>query len=322
LASGATAGAAVLTRSNLAPLAAAPAMLLLLAAWRERRESRGAMERVALFLVGVLPSFVIVAWLNSLWYGSPFSSGYGALGDLYRWEHIGPNLQRYPRWLLESQTPLVLLAVAAPWFARRQPDAVMLIAFVIGTFVSYLPYFPFDAWWFLRFLLPAYPALLALTAATVVHGALRLPIGLRAAVPAVAIALTVWHGITYAAASWAFDTDGEYKYAIAGRYVAEHLPERAVLLAFQHSGSARYYSGRITIRWDLLPADKLEWLLAEVERLGYVPYVLIEDWEEPAMRERFAGRPALRLLDRKPLAELPLGSVRVRVYALGGGGQM
>jgi 4-amino-4-deoxy-L-arabinose transferase-like glycosyltransferase len=34
LASGATAGAAVLTRSNLAPLAAAPAMLLLIAAWR------------------------------------------------------------------------------------------------------------------------------------------------------------------------------------------------------------------------------------------------------------------------------------------------
>jgi hypothetical protein len=318
--SGAAAGAAVLTRSNLAPLAAAPAALLLIAAWRERHVSPAGMQRVALFLAGVLPSFAIVAWLNSFWYGSPLTSGYGALGDLFRWEHIGANLQRYPRWLLESQTPLVLLAFAAPWFVRRRAHAVMLIAFVMGTLFAYLPYFPFDAWWFLRFLLPAYPPLLALTAATLVHAARRFPVGLCGAVPIAAIVLTMWHGVTYAAARATFDSDGEWKYAIAGRYVAEHLPERAVLLAVQHSGSARYYSGRITIRWDWVPADKLEWMLAEVERLGYVPYALMEDWEEPAMRERFAGRPAALLLDRKPLAELPLGNVRI--YALGSSRQL
>ena len=306
LAGGAAAGAAILTRSNLAPLAAVPALLLLTAGWQET-----AMRRAGLFVAGVLPAFGIVAWLNNYWYGSPLNSGYGSLGELYQAANVIPNLERYPVWLVESQTPLVLLGFAAPWVLRRRADAVMLMVFAAGMLLAYLPYIPFDAWWFVRFLLPAYPALLALSAATLLHIARRLPSGLRVAVPAAVVALTVWHCVGYAAARATFHTEGEWKYAVAGRYVAEHVPERAVLLAFMHSGSARYYSGRVTIRWDWIPPDKLEWTLAEVRRLGYTPYALIEDWEEPALRQRFAGRPALAAFDRPPIVELPLGNVRL-----------
>jgi 4-amino-4-deoxy-L-arabinose transferase-like glycosyltransferase len=317
LASGAAAGAAILTRSNLAPLVVIPGALLLVAILREGVERRDASWRLGLFAAGAIPAFIIVALLSNFWYGSPFTSGYGSPREIYDWQHVVPNLARYPRWLLESQTPLVLTALLAPAVLSRRREAIMLLVFGCGVLACYLPYVPFDVWWYLRFLLPAYPALLALTAASVLRLGARLPAGARVAVPAAAIGFAAWHGVSYAAARATFDTDGEWKYAIAGQYISEHLPEHAVLLAEQHSGSARYYSGRTTIRWAWIPPDRLEWMLGEIERLGYESYAVIEDWEEPAIRARFAGRPALAALDRAPLVELPLGHVRLyRVDAL------
>jgi HK97 gp10 family phage protein len=38
-----------------------------------------------------------------------------------------------------------------------------------------------------------------------------------------------------------------------GNYITAKLPERAAMVSMQHSGSARYYSGRLTVRYDLVP---------------------------------------------------------------------
>ena len=44
----------------------------------------------------------------------PLESGYGSLDTIFSVQHVLPNLARYPRWLVESHTPLVLLALVAP----------------------------------------------------------------------------------------------------------------------------------------------------------------------------------------------------------------
>ena len=310
LASGAAAGAAILTRSNLAPLVLVPVTLLLVRS-RSARQADREWRSVALFVAGILPACIFIAWLNTHWYGSPLSSGYGSLEQIYDVRHVAANLQRYPRWLLESQTGFVLLALVAPWIVRRRADALALLAFVGAVLACYLAYVPFDAWWFLRFLLPGYPALLVLSAATLSIIVMRLPAGLRMAAATFIVGAVAWHGVTYAAEHATFTSEGELKYAVAGRYVDEHLPDSAVLLAIQHSGSARYYSRRVTIRWDWVPAEKLEWMLDEIRRAGYQPYALVEDWEVPALVERFRGQPSIALLERAPLVELPLGHVRV-----------
>jgi hypothetical protein len=312
LASGVAAGAAILTRANLAPLAIIPGILLVLCPGRST--SRPRWLPVALFAAGIVPVCVAIAGLNTYWYGSPFRSGYGSVDEIYAWRNIAPNLERYPRWLLESQTPFVLLALVAPWLLRRRAEAAGLLAFAIVLLACYLAYIPFDAWWFLRFLLPGYPALLTLAAAAMLWGAQRLPSGLRVVSAVATVMVIAWHGVTYATAQATFYSESEMKYAVAGRYVADHLPERAVLLAIQHSGSARYYSGRTTIRPEFIPADKLEWTLAEIRRHGYVPYALFEDWEVPAIEDRFRGRPAAAVSRRPPLADLPLGNVRIYAF--------
>ena len=65
---------------------------------------------------------------------------------------------RYAEWVLDAQTPLILLTFAAPFLlrsgsAREEPRATRTafawlgVAFAISIVACYLPYTVFDAWW-------------------------------------------------------------------------------------------------------------------------------------------------------------------------------
>lgn len=311
VAGGIAAGMALLTRPNLLPLAALTGLWFVSRAVAARAWHGPDVRRVVGYAAGVVPATLLVAALNTYWHGSPLSSGYGPAGHLFSWSNVGPNLARYPRWLVESQSPFILLAGLAPFLLRRRAAAAGLLAWAAAVLASYLAYFPFDAWWYLRFLLPAYPALLTLAAGALVTLAARLPAGTRLAGGALIVALVAGHGVDYARARAAFDSSGEYKYEIAGRYAARHLPPRAFVFAVQHSGSVRYYSGRPTLRWDAIPPEAFDWVVAEIERHGYEPFALVEDWEDDLWRQRLAGHDVLPALKRSPIAVLPLGNVRV-----------
>ena len=107
-----------------------------------------------------------MAVLNAVRYGSPLASGYGGTDVLFSMAHVAPNLDRYSRWLVETHTPFVALALLAPvWMWRdgaRARWAVAGGAAVILTAATYLAYTVFDDWWYIRFLLPALPVLLVL----------------------------------------------------------------------------------------------------------------------------------------------------------------
>jgi hypothetical protein len=141
----------------------------------------------------------------------------------------------------------------------------------------------------------------------------------RLAVSAVAIvvALMAWHGVQYARAASTFNMEGEWKYATVGRYIAEHLPDRALVIASQHSGSARYYSRRPVLFVPWIPGDRLDWIVAEAGRLGYDTFALLEVWEEPDFRKRFAGEGALGRLE--VVAEFTPGGLpanAIRIYRM------
>src|SRR5207342_3205794 len=82
-----------------------------------------------IFLLAAAPGIVVMAWLNAARYGSPLASGYGSTDALFSLAHVGPNLARYPRWLLETETPFVVLALLAPWWMLRprRPDLRLVI---------------------------------------------------------------------------------------------------------------------------------------------------------------------------------------------------
>src|SRR5262249_29212634 len=75
-------------------------------------------------------------------------------------------------------------------------------------------------------------------------------------------------------------------------------------ISMQHSGSVRYYAGRLTIRYDWITPTRLDTVVEELRRLGYHPYFLLENWEAVDFQRRFGEYSALGTLDWPPIARL------------------
>ena len=127
----------------------------------------------ASFAAGVLPGCVALALFNQRFYGSPFESGYGSTAELFKVEYLTTNLSNYPRWLVETETPVILLAFLAPWFIRTSLSW-LFVAMSATLFLCYAFYLPFDNWTYLRFLLPAISLLLILSGAVILNFSERL----------------------------------------------------------------------------------------------------------------------------------------------------
>ena len=300
---GLLAGVAFAIRPNLAPLAVVVGVgtcVLLPAGWKER------VRALIVFGVGAIPGVTFVLVAQSVMFGSPFRSGYGDLGELFAASHIVPNAQRYFSWLLSTHTPAVLLALGAPLLTRGFNRRVtwLLVAFVAATMACYLPYVVFDAWWYLRFLLPAIPPLLILMASVIVEGVQRVS---GRAMPAVLVAATCalgWFFVETASQRQVFELrDLESRFRVAGEYAAT-LPPNAVILTEYQSGSVRFYSGRSSVRWSEIDSTRLQEALAFLRRHGRKPYFLFERSEEAAFKAHFASHDPLGTLAWPPVADI------------------
>ena len=158
-----------------------------------------------------------------------------------------PNLRNYLVWLVETQTPVVLIgaaAIVAPsatlWPAARDRGFfIAASAFVFLMWLMYCAYLVFDAWWFLRFLLPCWPFLMLGVAATAL-------VVVRSTAPRFAmtvICLVVALGLFQL--NVAFDRlalrtwEGERRYVMAARLAEAMTEPNSVIFTMQHSGSLR-----------------------------------------------------------------------------------
>jgi len=234
-----------------------------------------------------------MALVNASLYGSATTSGYGSLDGFFSVAHILPNLRNYSAWLVESQTPLVALGLVAlvlpaRWLAKRQPltDVSLLLVMAGGVAALYLPYMVFDAWWYLRFFLPAWPVL-AIGTAWLVTNTTGRTYG-RAGL-AVLLAVGAW-GLAYAHRHAAFSVGwGDLRYVSAAHVVREITSPGSVILSMQHSGSLTYYGGRHTLRYDWIEPHRLDSVVRWLKDGGRDVYILIEEWEAEGFRARFKG---------------------------------
>ncbi|HEV3057665.1 MAG TPA: glycosyltransferase family 39 protein [Vicinamibacterales bacterium] len=298
LAAGFAAGAAVLIRPNLAPIAIAPLVWLVMTRGRALR-----------FLAGLALAATAVAAINAALYGSPWVSGYGTAGDLYALRYLATNLRQFSAWTVETSTPVVALAavffVAPGLVAPACTPRLRLLAggWMAAIIVSYLFYLPFDAWWYLRFLLPMWPVL-SVMLAVALHAII---VRLRApqAVFALCILALAANGVRIAAQRYAFDIGrAEGRYVDVARFVAGHSDQRAVMIAVQHTGTLRLYGGRLTLRFDQLDPLWLDRVVTFLRDSGRHPYVVLDDAEVERFRARFGRANAVGRLDWPPMATL------------------
>ena len=307
LLAGVCAGLAILIRPNLLPVGFVLGVYLLA---RPDRSWSGRGRDAAVYAAVCAVACGAVLAIQQHFYGAPLASGYGGLGEIFAAGNVMPNASRYLTWLVQSQTPLVVLALAAP-FALPRGFAGVCLAFCAVTLAAYLPYFVFEDWSYVRFLLPGIPVLIVLMLGTLAAAARRAGARWEPAALAVASAVLVVVGVRAAEARQAFQLGSlESVFARSGDVVASRLPGNAIVLTSRYSGSVRYYGGRRTIVWDVLDPAWLDRALAFTRDRGFEPYFLLDSSEEEAFRQRFAGSTLARL-DWPPLVEI---APQVRVY--------
>jgi hypothetical protein len=307
--SGTLAAAAILVRPNLAPLAFVVGAL---GAWGPQGPDH---RRAVPFIVMLACGACGVGFLQFHGYGSPLRSGYGAVEQLFSLSYVLPNLGRYPRWLLEAHTPVIVLALAAPLLVRPRRAGLLILAFAAATLAAYLPYVVFDDWWYIRFLLPALPALCVLVAAAVWAVAART----RRARPAIFAVV-----IVAIAGAWVYRSSSldvfrvkalEAKYPALGRWAASALPRHAIVIGAQATGAIRHYAGLPTLSWDAIDPAWLDRILDDLRARGLEPYLVVESFERDAFRRRFREASPLGQLDWPPRAAV---GRTVAIYEPGG----
>jgi hypothetical protein len=288
LASGLWAAVGLLVRPNLLLVPIVPLLFVALdARGRER------ITRAYLFVAPIVPVALVIAALNTRWYGSPSNSGYGAPGELYLVSNVWPNARLYASWLWESQSPWLLLALlpCVPPLATTLNRRAIVACAAIGAAVlaSYLSYSQFEVWWYLRFLMPAFGAFAVLIAAGVVAIARTVPQPYGRIAAAAVLWLTVTTTVSFAVGRGVFGglRAVERRYVDVGEFAGDRLPSNTILFAVQHSGSLRFYSGHLTLRFDWVQKEWAAGVSDGIERLGYHPYLIADDFEISQVRSQF-----------------------------------
>jgi hypothetical protein len=184
----------------------------------------------------------------------------------------------------------------------------------LAVFGAYIAYTPFDAWWYLRFLLPAWPAVFIGTAALLIGLARSRAAWLRGLAALAVLALGL-HGIATARRLGVYPPgEGERRYATIAELVARVTERSSAIITTAHAGSMRYYGRRLTVRYDVLDPAWLDRAVEWLARQGRRPYILLEEQELPEFRQRFHGARALSGLNGTPLLIYEADQIAGRVY--------
>jgi len=256
-------------------------------------------RRLSRFAAGGALPFAFFAAYNRASFGHPFQTGYGEEG-LWRelaWGHFAARIRHYSHWLSTTLTGLVLLGWLVLPFDRRvtRRDRAALFLWFTAFVLFYCFYKPYETWWYLRFLLPALPALIlgfllaGRDALPFVEARFGDPVTGRLA-SGLAIGLVLLLELRQVRRLGPRQIlDDQVDYTEAAAWARERLPSNALAVAMQMSGTLRYYTAVPIVRWDTLPEEDVRRILSTAEGRGYRVFALLFPFEENPVRSRMPG---------------------------------
>jgi hypothetical protein len=252
------------------------------------------VRRWSLFVVGGLPGAVFFCLHSRAAYGSFLATGYGGPGADFGAEWIGVTLVQYARWLPILLTPVVCLALGLPWLGRQQRRAAAVLgAWIIAFLAFYSAYrCTHEYWWYLRFLLPAAPAL-------VVAGVLGLRLAASRflvrfpgkAVLALAFGGVLISGIYFSRRLTALEIPrGEMVYSQTDAWLRANLPPNALILSMQMSGALFHDTDFTLLRWDMINAANRTAVMAAIRASHRPLYAALFPFEtDSALKDHVPG---------------------------------
>lgn len=270
---------AVLVRPSNALLL--PVLVLLLADWR----------KLLVTAVSGLPFAVALGLYQSHLYGSPLRSGYGDLSILFSGDYFWPTIWQFATWLGRLLPLGVFGVIFAPFLLRggRRREVLALLVWV-GVFTGFYAFYDFSRrdWSFLRFVEPAFPAMLLLGGMSLEHIVVRInPAGRARATAVMAVVIIA----ISAFANFSFrrpDARKHDRMYVQGRdWVAGNLPPDAVIVCSLFSGLLYFDAGHPILRWDNIAVTEWPRYLDVLHRAGQPVFALLgsSELKDPRIKQ-------------------------------------
>jgi hypothetical protein len=237
---------------------------------------------------GAAPLAILWMIVNRILYGSPLTTGYGSVFSWMLLSNAKVFFPRYISYMLKLVTPIIFPGAFLVAFDRSIPtwQRAMLVIWFWAFFTFYSFGLQDDAWWYTRYMLPGFPALM-IAAALV----LRRWTNRRPQVAFVLVALVVVVGIGHIANFHLTKLhEQEETYPAAVQWSEKLLPRDALVASSMLSGSFYFYSGRFTARMEQVDPNEFEELRAYVGAADMHWYAVIFDWEMPELMKAMPGR--------------------------------
>jgi hypothetical protein len=238
------------------------------------------------FVIGGIPGAAFLAWYNHALYGAILTTGYGDVSSLFGARYVPHNILHFLEWIPLLLTPFVAVpAMLLPWIdaggrlTRRLLGA--WIAVIAGFYVWY--FHSGEYWWYLRFLLPAFPALILAGLLAARAWSERQWAGSRRGtlVPATLLVLALaWQGAFTHGFGLRFTRASAAPYVETVAWMRAHAPANALVVQMQLSGCFTYYTDFTLVRWDLVSREGWEALLAAAEAAHRPVFATLYDFEE------------------------------------------
>lgn len=244
---------------------------------------RGSLKAWGLLILGVLPFAIIQIGYNLIAYGEIVTTGYGDVSTLLQSEFVALNSIHFAQWIPQLLTPIILLAVAIPWSLQYYPRLIpAMIAWIVSLIAFYTFYYHAgETWWYLRFILPVFPFLIlaALMVAQRLTEFIRNP-WLRAILPLAILgtALTYQYNLNREL-DVTHVKPGDRAYFDTNKWLLNHVPDDAIMVAMQASGSLHYYTDFPLVRYDLTSPEKLALILESARQNGQPIYAPLFPFE-------------------------------------------
>jgi hypothetical protein len=260
-------------------------------------------KNIFLFVLGGLPLAAIFFTYNIVAYSHPLLTGYWANGvqNLVTTTGFIDRFNFYRYWIRVTMSPLPLLGwlVVAADRKVEWRNRAMLISWFGALFVFYSCYESDPAWWYTRFLLPAYPAMIlgALLVARDVVGLLWKWISdvnrarLRWVVLAILLGVTLSHENRYIRRFDIFNFGPrEIIHYTSSRWADQAIPNNSLLAAMHMGGALGFYTGRPVVRWDWLKPEQLSVMKKHAAERGYRWYALLLPFEFEDAQKKIGGK--------------------------------
>jgi hypothetical protein len=169
---------------------------------------------------------------------------------------------------------------------RAAPRAVAVVGAWILVYLAFYAVYceTHETWWYLRFLLPAAPALVA-GGLLVVRRWCPFPCGATAF--AVAIGLTLANGAWRTRAFGVLNTaEHDRTYPLTMAWLQGHVPANAVLAAWQPSGAVFYYTPFACFRWERLDDNSFGRITAAAQKANRPIFAVLFPHERDAALNR------------------------------------